>query len=161
VRKAQLWSLDFVMSLLIFMSALLAVMFAWNYIGTNAAETRQLKELQLKALTLSDSLIRTGGLPDDWDEGDVVVIGLAQEENVLNATKVDSFINLSSSDHSRARGLLDMGLYDFLFEITEMNGTVFRNTSVPIGADAEVIVPVERYCLLEDRIVKARLTIWG
>jgi len=161
MRKAQLWSLDFVMSLLIFLSAMLAVMFAWSNISMNAAETRQLKELQLKALTLSDSLIRTGGLPEDWNEGDVVVIGLAQEENVLHATKVDRFFNLSDSDYGRARGLLNMGLYDFLFEISDMNGTVFRNTSVPIGADAEVIVPVERYCLLGDRIVKVRLTIWG
>ena len=57
--KAQMWSFDLALSLVIFFSAMLSLLFAWNYVGANIAEGRVIKDAQLKALTVSDSLLRT------------------------------------------------------------------------------------------------------
>ena len=159
-RKAQVWSMDFALSLTIFMSALLTVAFAWNYISANSIGTQQMQELQLKALTLSDSLIRTPGIPVDWNETNVQVLGLASEENVLNVTKVRFLVNMSKNDYNRMLGLMDIGFYDFYFEVEDLNGSMFENTTTPVDQNSPIIVPIERYTIYNGRIAKARFVIW-
>jgi len=160
-RKAQLWSLDFVVSLMIFLSAVVAVLFSWNYISANAAETQALKELQLKVMTLSDSLIRTQGLPVNWGNATVEVFGLAETENVLNATKLAILVNMSTYEYDRARAILDLGAYDFYLEAKDLNGTVFGNTSKPLASNAGVVIPIERFAMYGGRIARVKLIIWG
>lgn len=160
-KKAQLWSLDFAMSMLIFMSALFAMIFAWNYISANSTETQEMKELQYKALTISDSLIRTPGIPLDWDEGTVEVLGLAEDENVLNVTKVRYFVNMIDTDYDRAKGLMDIGFYDFSFNVTDLNGTVYESTASQVSNTSVMVIPIERYTLYNDRIVKVMFVIWN
>lgn len=159
--KAQVWSLDFALSLIIFMTSLFAVIFAWNYISVNAMENQEIKDLQMKALALSDSLIRTRGIPADWNESGVKVIGLAEDENILNVTKVELFINMSVNDNDNLRGLMDIGLYGFYFEVKDINGTVYANTTTPISMTSSIVVPIERYTMYDERIVKVRFVIWG
>ena len=159
-RKGQIWSMDFTVSLMIFLTALFSVMFAWNYISLDTLETQTMKDMQLKALALSDSLIRTPGLPSDWGQGDVQVVGLAREENVLNATKVDYFVSMSIYDYDRLRGLMDIGFYDFYFEVSDINGAVYQNTTIPISNTSVIVVPIERYAVYNDRIVKVRFIMW-
>lgn len=159
--KAQVWSLDFALSLIIFMTSLFAVIFAWNYISVNAMENQEIKDLQMKALALSDSLMRTRGIPADWNESGVKVIGLAEDENVLNVTKVMLFINMSVNDNDHLRGLMDIGLYDFYFEVKDINGTVYANTTTPVSTTSPIVMPIERYTMYDERIVKVRFVIWG
>jgi len=156
--RAQIWSLDFALSLLIFMSALFAMVLAWNFISASTLQNQEMKELQLKVLTLSDSLIRTSGIPPDWNTTNVQIIGLAQDENVLNATKVDYFVGM---DYDTARVLMDIGQYNFYFEVVDLNNTVQKNTTVPISNQSALVVPVERYAIYDDVIVKVRFIIWG
>jgi hypothetical protein len=158
--KAQVWSLDFALSLMIFMTALFAVIFAWNYISANTMETQKTHELQLKALSLSDSLIRTAGIPPDWDNSTVQVVGLAAAENVLNETKAEYFVNMSDTNYDRLKGLLDIGFYDFYLEVVDLNGTVYKNTTTPIDSNSSVVIPIERYAIYEGRIVKVKFVIW-
>jgi uncharacterized membrane protein len=159
-KKAQVWSLDLTFSLIIFMTALFAVVFAWNYISATTLETEEMQKLQLKALTLSDSMIRTPGIPLNWNESTVEVIGLAQEENVLNITKVQCFVNMSVTDYDRLKGLLDIGFYDLYLEVVDLNGTVYKNTTTPIDPASPLVVPIERYAMYNDRIVKVKFVIW-
>jgi len=156
--KAQIWSLDFALSLLIFMSALFAMALAWNFISASTLQNQELKELHMKAMTLSDALIRTSGIPQDWNATNVQIIGLAQDENVLNATKVDYFTTM---DYDRARALMDIGQYNFYFEVLDLNNTVQKNTTVPISDESVVVVPVERYAIYNDIIVKVKFVIWS
>ena len=156
-RKAQLWSLDMAFSLLIFFSAMLAAVFAWNYISLDTAQSQQLREMQLKALSLSDSLIRTPGIPGDWNMTTVSVIGLASNDNVLDEGKVNEFVNMS---HTLARTLLDIRPYDFYFEVRDINGTVYKNSTIPISAGSSVVVPANRYALYAGRIVNVMFVLW-
>ncbi len=159
-RKAQVWSLDFAMSLMIFMSAFFAIMFGWNYINTSTLENQAMRELQLKALSLSDSLIRTQGIPAYWNESTVEVVGLAEEENVLNVTKVQYLVDMSGTDYDRLRSIMDIGFYDFYLEVEDLNGTVYKNTTTPVSATSSIVIPIERYAMYKGRIAKVRLVIW-
>ncbi|UCD03227.1 MAG: hypothetical protein JSV63_01150 [Candidatus Aenigmatarchaeota archaeon] len=157
MRKAQLWTLDMALSLLIFFSALLSAIFAWNYISADTVENRMLKELQLKAFELSDSLIRTPGIPAVWNDSTVQVIGLAYSDNILDENKVKEFVGM---DYSVAASMLDINPYEFYFEVKDINGTVYENSTVPLSASASTIVPIERYAVYNGRVVKVKLVIW-
>ncbi len=157
MRRGQLWSLDMALSLMIFFSAMISLLAAWNYISLDTVGTQELKELQLKSMTLSDSLIRTPGIPADWNESTVQVIGLAYDDNMLDAGKVDEFVNMS---YSKAKSLLSTHPYEFYFEVKDINGTLYRNSSLAIDSFSTMIVPAERYAVYNGRIVKVLFALW-
>ncbi|MBU0530420.1 MAG: hypothetical protein KKC05_02000 [Nanoarchaeota archaeon] len=159
--RGQIWSVDFVVSAIIFFTVLFLVILVWNYTSVQGSEVLALKNMQSAAMKTSDALIRTGGLPDDWNGTNVYVIGLADGDNILNQTKVLRFIN---TPYSKAKSLLT-GEYDFYFEMLHLNGTVINEsgTNLTTGAviiDPVVVVPVERYVLYRDEITRLRLIVW-
>ena len=157
MKKGQLWTLDMTLSLLIFFSALLSALFAWNYMSAETVENREFKELQLKAFEITDSLIRTPGIPSDWNDSTVQVIGLAYSDNIIEGNKVNEFVGMN---HDKARSMLSINPYDFYFEVKDINGTVYENTTVPLSGSASTIVPIERYAVYNNRIVKVKMFFW-
>jgi hypothetical protein len=158
--KGQMWSFDLALSLIIFFGAAIALFAAWGHMGADIAGTKALKDAQLKALTVSDALLRTPGIPAGWNETTAEVIGLSLYEGVLDPQKVSSF---SSMDHDVARVLTAIAPYDFYFELSDINGTVYANTTTPVpaSADAFIIVPVERHAIYGGRIARMTLILWG
>jgi len=157
-RKAQAWSLDFITSMAIFLLVLVTLYFVWNYVNVQNMEQKTLDEIETTALAVSDSLIRTGGLPEDWNTTNVNIIGLAQEENVLDPEKVSYFLSMGSSNYNLTKNILT-GKYDFFFSMTDLNGTSY-GTIGSVPAD-RTVVPVERYCSYKGRIVKVELALIG
>ncbi len=163
--RAQIWSIDFAVSILIFMSVIILVFFTWSYTSTQSSEQVEINNMQTSALLISDSLIRVEGLPRDWNATNVKVIGIAsRNENVLNKTKVDRFLNLS---YSKARGLLGIGAYEFYFELSYMNHTIMKNqdgNNITKGnypdSSASIIVPAERYVLYNGKIARLKFWLW-
>ena len=157
MKKGQVWTFDMALSLMIFFSALISVTLAWNYISGDIIERQGISEMQLKSMTVSDSLIRTSGIPSNWNESTVTVLGLAESDNVLNAAKVSELVSMS---YSKSRSLLDISPYEYYFEVTDINGTVYTNTSQPISPDASIVIPALRYATYNERIVKVTFALW-
>jgi uncharacterized protein (UPF0333 family) len=157
-KKGQVWSLDFVTSLVIFFLVLVPLFFVWNYVNVQNMEQRTLNDIQMLALSVSDSLIRTRGIPENWNSSNVNVIGLADEENVLNSTKVSHLMDMGNNEYELTKNILT-GKYDFFFGITDLNGTQY-GTIGSKPAD-RTVVPVERYCLYNERVVKIELALMG
>ena len=155
-KKAQVWSLDFITSVVIFLIVLVPLFFVWSYVNIQNQQQMLFDEVETLALSVSDSLIRTKGSPEGWDITNVRQIGLASEENVLNATKVSYFLTMGSTDYNRTRALLTYG-YDFFFNLTDMNGTSLG--IVGNKPENRMVVPIERYCLLNERIVKLEFAV--
>lgn len=155
-KKAQVWSLDFVASLVIFFMVFISVFFIWSYTNIQNMEQRTFDDMQVLALTISDSLVRTKGVPENWNSSNVNVIGLAEGENVLDPVKVSEFLSMGNNEYNLTKNILT-GKYDFFFSITDLNGTLYGK----IGSKPtdRTIVPVERYCLYNDRVVKVELAL--
>jgi hypothetical protein len=155
-RKGQIWSLDFITSVIIFLIVLIPLLFVWTYVNIQNQQQILFDEVETLTLFISDSLIRTEGYPEGWDTVNVEQIGLASEENALNATKVSYFISMGNSEYNRTRTILTGG-YDFFFNMTDINGTsIGLIGSKP--AD-RMTVPIERYCMHNERIVKIELAL--
>ncbi len=153
--RGQIWSLDFSVSIVIFLIVLIPFMLIWGYMYAENEEKRMFDDMETRAMSISDSLVRLGGVPDDWNATSVEVIGLASEENVLDPGKVSSF---DSMNYSHVREVMTKR-YDYYLRISDINGSVYlEKGSLPSDT---TIVPVERYANYNDRIVRLQLYLWS
>lgn len=160
--KAQLWSLDFILSIIIFSLILLSILFIWNYTNAEISERLEFKKMKTLALFISDILIRSTGIPENWEENNVKVIGLAENENILNKTKVLRFINM---DYNTSKRVLGIQLYDYYFKLEDLNKSIIYINQTPVikgiyPDNVSLIIPIYRYGLLDDAIVKMTFILW-
>jgi hypothetical protein len=162
--KAQAWTLDFAASVVIFLTALILVMFALNYTLYQSRQQAVLNVMENAAMAASDSLVRQPGIPAEWNSTDVITIGLASQENVLNETKLAEFMAM---DDSAIRGLLGIANYVYYFEVRYPNGTL---ASLPGGGEitkgaypsgASAVIPVERHALYMEKPARMVLILWS
>lgn len=153
--RGQIWSLDFSVSIVIFLIVLIPFMTMWGYMYAENEEKRVFDDMEMRAMSISDSLVRLEGVPKNWNETNVEVIGLASEENFLDSGKVESFESMS---YSRVRDVMTKR-YDYYVRISDINGSVYMEKgSLPSDT---TIVPVERYANYNDRIVRLQLYLWS
>lgn len=163
MKKAQIWSADFSVSIVIFFLVMMFVIFAWSYLGFQNQQRMSFNQIENTALIVSDSLVRTAGEPESWNESSVETIGLASEENILDPGKVDSFINMG---YDETLSVLGTG-GNFYFELRDISNNLIQNSGgqnitkgvYPPG-NATMVVPVERYCIYDQEIAKLIFVIW-
>ena len=162
--RAQAWSMDFAASMVIFSTALLLMLFAWNYSVQQSHDQTSFNVMENAVIAASDSLIRHGGSPEGWNQSNVVTIGLSSSENVINETKAESLMQMNETDLKR---LLGIGNYEFYLEIRYANGSI---ASTPSGlaiqkgiypTTASTVIPVERQVLYMDKMAKLKLIAWS
>ncbi len=98
MRKAQLLTIDFVLSLAIFVSILLTLVTVWSSIDAQVRDVESRRELQTLSLSVSDLLVRNPGNPIDWNSTNVKSIGLATEERVLSLNKITAIMGMGYDD---------------------------------------------------------------
>jgi len=161
--KAQIWSFDYVVSAVIFVTAMIIILFFWSNATTQTLEQTQLSEMQEKTLTVSDVLIRNPGSPDNWTNLTVVVLGLAGEEKILDR---DKLFNFTYTDYTKSKSILGIGKFEFYFQLLYSNDTqvAIDGVNITVGllpVDAKIVTPVERYVLLDGEIVKVNFYLWS
>jgi len=162
-RRAQVWSMDFAASIVIFSTALALLLFAWMYTINQSGQQTMFIQMESAAMSASDSLIRQPGVPENWNSSSVITIGLASIENVLNDTKVGYFLDM---ENSTIKSLLGVGNYDFYFEVRYANGTLAQLAGGDWVAkgnypeNASIVVPSERYVIYMEKPAKMKFMLW-
>ncbi len=155
--------MDFAASVVIFMTALILVMFALNYTLYQNQQQISFNIMENAAMSVSDSLVRQPGIPSNWTAATVTTIGLASQENILNETKLSEFMNVNDNT---IKSLLGMANYEFYFEVRYPNGTL---ASLPGGSQivkgsypsgATIVIPVERHALYMEKPARMVLILW-
>lgn len=152
--KGQVWSMDLAVSLLVFLSVAAAFIFAWGYVSSEAHRSSIVMDMEETALDLSDGLVRFPGQPDDWNQGNVVSIGLADSENTISSSKMDS---LGSMDYDMAKEIMGAGSYNFYLELSD--GGNFSTAGMPPDGVATAM-SVERYVMRDGRAARLKLVLW-
>ncbi len=164
--RAQIWSIDFIVSVVIFAAAVAMILFVWGSASSQAAESLQITELQKKAITAADTLVRIKGVPENWVQGNVTFIGLAEREGVISSQKVAQLLNMGYGD---ARGGLQLGGDEFYLALKDSNGTFLNATVGSVSMQIEYgnypnsskfVVPVERYVLYNGELARLQLIVW-
>lgn len=130
LRKG-LFSTDFAIGLTIFLIVLSLALPLWDQVRAQTLATVEQREMQARALQVSDILLQSAGSPSDWNEATVQSIGLADEPHVLNASKVGAFFNLLNGRYDAAKSLLGIPAY-------ELNFSVLDNTRSPFALEGNL-----------------------
>ena len=182
--KAQVWSTDFSVSAVIFITMVALIFFVFNITSQDAASQAALSDMQNRGLEASEALVRTPGYPPGWNSWNVQVVGLATQENSLNNSKIFSFLGM---DYSNSKTALGLESYEYNFSLENLDGTAFYlvgNLDEPPGGfgsvgeteppepvpfriekglpldSAKDILPIERYVLIDGQIKRMKLIVW-
>jgi hypothetical protein len=155
--KAQAWSLDFAVSVTIFFFMMAVLLFAWQYVSYQNQSQTAFNDMENLALGISDELIRTRGLPENWDDSTVEVLGLASEENFLNESKVLMFVQM---DYDKSRRLLGITPYNYTFRVEQLNGSLIQSQGVDLSSGTSVVIPATRHVLYDSRVVRMEFALW-
>ncbi|MDI6798520.1 MAG: hypothetical protein QMD12_00775 [Candidatus Aenigmarchaeota archaeon] len=151
MSKGQIIAVDLIVSLVIFVTAFVIALIAANRVTDQIKMSYEINLLDKKVQRISDVLIRTEGLPSNWNEvpeDEIRSIGLAEYEYILNYSKIDRFRNI---DAEKVRKLLGTGEYKFYVSITNITQGNFPEGAITAGnepSNAEVIVSINRYALI-------------
>ena len=161
--KGQMWSMDFIISFIMFFMAVVLVLFAWDYATTENYEQMLFNDMQSTGLIVSDVLVRTSGSPQDWNMT-AMAIGLASEENTIDENKLRNFVFYM--DYNDSRRIMGMGSYEYYFIMKNLdNQTMLIDGQPTVKGNyppvyVKNIVPVERYVLYGGELAKLSFIVW-
>ncbi|MFH0860477.1 MAG: hypothetical protein V1921_04700 [Candidatus Altiarchaeota archaeon] len=175
--RSQLFGGEFFFAFFIFMMILTIIFFMWSYTLREIRKSNDFVDMQETAVNIGEQLLRTPGNPENWTAANAISVGLSNESRNLVGDKILRFIDMmdqSKYDNSCAgnisnyycsKYLLGVGKYDFHFQMTYLNGTVFqvygRDAITGMEAVNETnIITVQRSALYESQIVRIVLTLW-
>jgi hypothetical protein len=151
-KNAQVLSIDLITSIVIFILVVSLFLVFWINMHNKVIAQEKFISSQELAMKILDSFIKTPGYPFDWNESNVVQIGLVSEPNVIPIEKFRKFLNLPYSDIKR---ITKIGENEIKVRLKYRNGTtILDEFGIPLEkgldplANVTLIVPLERYCLL-------------
>ncbi|MCD6403649.1 MAG: hypothetical protein J7L59_00485 [Nanoarchaeota archaeon] len=161
--KSQLFSSEAVVVVVFFLS-LLSV---FNLYVSNRLEEFSLYDeysrLRERAIRVTDLLLRTAGVPEDWNGSNYLQLGLAEEEYIISSQKLGQLLNLSEEEVAGNLGLDGYRL--FLNISSALNYTSWVEYILgEYPSSSQVAIPVRRLALLDvdgkNIPVKVLLVVW-
>lgn len=151
LSKAQTFSLDFFIALTIFLIGFSILMIFWNYVNSQTYEIKSSEELMDLAFSLSE-IFFIEGVPKYWNEENVKVIGLANE-NRINETKLN-LLNTIGYENVKRKLNLD---FDFMLKIK--NDDELYSFGLTPGRSS-TIVKINRIGILNSTPVLIEVILW-
>lgn len=160
--KGQALTPDFLFSMVIFLALLAFGSMLWVTTYSGNVSTENSQNLALKAAEISESLVRSQGIPTNWTNDTVSVIGLAKEDHLLSESKL---LELEKMSYANIRSILGIGNVDVNITIHNLTGTIVKSYGIPISVSAETVVPIDRRAVLEyssgkKEIVIVKVRLW-
>ncbi len=160
IKKGQLFSLDVLLALGIFLFLFLSSLTIWHLSQERADATYERAQMEIKAKMALMSLLETPGSPGDWYMNESYIsLGLISEGDYqLNMVKLQAFQQFNSSyvDVSASLGLVG---YEDYFVVKNSTGVLYqfgvRPTSMAVN-----VVHIERLAVLEELPVVVVLEVW-
>src|SRR3989344_8398280 len=120
-KKAQTSIIDFLIATIIFTILIgISILTLYNY-NNKVIEDISYEDIQVKAIQITDSLIKNEGNPTRWEDNisSALVIGLAENDRIIKKEKLDAFADIN---HSYGVKLLNTGEYNYYFKLKSTVG---------------------------------------
>ncbi|MFH1234439.1 MAG: hypothetical protein V1493_02400 [Candidatus Diapherotrites archaeon] len=117
-EKGQVSFYDFLIAMMLFMIAFTVLNGVWVNNYANATGMFAMNDMESRTLQALNSLIKTKGYPENWNAGNVEIIGLASKKNAIDEAKLAQFRLMAYDD---IKEKLKLEGYDFNFEFYAQN----------------------------------------
>lgn len=165
MAKGQILSTDLVVSLSLFLAALLVFTLAWRSMSQGYWEAQSDMDMQSAALSISDALALSQGYPQGWEfsqQGNATSFGLASSKNALSHAKIKALQSSFASDYYSAKGTLGAGRFEPYITVGYASGaTLYSFGQAPSSQNMSVSSAIaERLCLLDGKLALLRVQLW-
>lgn len=154
--KGQVVTSDFMLAIIILMIVIGMAGSLWNRSMYLIAEKNKRTQMRRLGLAVSSMLVKSSGVPNDWDSDNVITIGLVDRPNVLNEDKILAF---NSMEKSKIQDLLGIESFDFSFRVRAVNDTILFDYGTYPSGEIDVIV-VRRLALYDTEPVYVEFGLW-
>ncbi len=163
-RRGQIWSLDMMMAVVMFMLALFMV---YQYlINSERTNVSDIEELARDSQVISSQLL-SEGLPKGWNSTDVKMIGVAKDFRI-NETCWERFSNIS---YDRSRSVFNTRYHYYVYFTDNEDNLITIGGIDGIGKPGVVsanvsevqtkrIIKVDRLAIYDSKIIKMVLFLW-
>jgi len=161
--KGQFTTTEFLMIVFVLIFLITLATVIWNTVGKTIGEKTVKNELQSAAIDISDQLLKSQGLPTDWEgTSKIYSLGLVVGDHMIDEGKLRSMLNLP---YSQIKSSLGIKTYEFYFKIVNLSGNIIqvdgKNAEVGLKPDtASNIVNSRRIAILNNQIVYADVITW-
>ncbi|MGB9703784.1 MAG: hypothetical protein ACPLXS_03720 [Candidatus Micrarchaeales archaeon] len=134
--KLQFWSLDAIISLAIFLLALISLILIWqNVVSGLATSLGYSSDILLEQANLLTKRLMSQGYPSNWETiinptlpntWPLISIGISKDGKRIDQNKLLAFIAISSFNYSKSKQLLGVG-FDYFIRINS------KDISIQIG----------------------------
>jgi len=155
MKKGQV-QFDYIVAFFIFIIVIFFIAFiSFRPISGSTSNLEETRTIRMSN-RVSELLIKTKGIPDDWedDPDNVVRLGLASEPWVLDLNKVN---NISSLNYSQIKEALDLDGYQFFLKV-ESAASYVSVGDMPNNIDH--VSMINRYAVLEGETAIVAIGIW-
>ena len=160
-KKGQIFSLDVLFALGIFLFLFLSSLTLWHLSQERAEDTYERAQMEMKARLALMSLLKTSGSPGDWylNESFTSLGLITGGDYLLNSAKVQAFqqLNFSYANTSASLGIVG---YQSYFYIANSTGNLYTFGLRPSSYSVNV-VHLERLAFLDDAPVTVVLEVWN
>jgi hypothetical protein len=155
-RKAQVWYADFIVSVLIFM---IAIIIYFEFVNNlSREEESDLEAMVMSAKAVSNNLM-SEGYPSDWNQSNAAIVGIVDDERI-NSTKAERFYNMSHDSTKIKFGILD----NYYVYLQDRNGQKINFSGKDYaGKEPEnptKLVKIDRIVIYGNDIIKMVVQIW-
>lgn len=152
-KKGQVFGSDFVVSAVLFLIILFASVELWNTAAVKYSSSDSNELMQKKIVSITDALIKTEGIPNNWTNETVKLIGVSEKTiQVLNREKLAEMKKISYSNLKSILGVSDYEVY-LVFENSTGNTINIDGELLEYGqkqSNQKDLVPFRRLVLVND-----------
>ncbi len=150
-ERGQVSGIDFLFALAVF-SIIFASYSVWM---SQLRPVDGAEESALLLFSIRHMLFEGPGVPEDWNETNVKVLGLVQERMVVDQSKLARFLAMN---YSRIHSLVGAGVHDFYFELAALNGTLIASKGVS-GENNSMIIQARSPVVYNDTVAMMLLRL--
>jgi hypothetical protein len=123
--KAELFSSDFMISILLFFTIFIIITAYYQNLQSDVYEANNRNDMYAKTISVASLLAESSGYPQYWNSTNVKVIGL-YDSGKFNLTK---FEELKKIDYQTVKTMLGTGTYDFFISLKNVSGSIIVKPS--------------------------------
>jgi len=163
--RAQMLSTDLIISLSLFLAAMLIFLYTWSTISYSYWEQRSELDMQSALLSIADAQALSPGIPSDWEFSsgqNATSFGLAISKNVLADGKVRQLQSLFRSDYPLMKERVGAGRFDIFISIADSSGdTLYSFGRLADFTDRQISsASAQRLCMLDGQPVMLKVMLW-
>lgn len=163
--RGQILSTDLVISLSMFLAALLIFMLVWSTISYSYWESMADIAMQSALLSMSDTLVLSSGSPAGWEfsGANATSYGFAISRNVISRAKLSAISRDFYENYHDSKERIGAGRFDVWVSVESAEGgaRLYGFGRLPAGGGQQFsTASMERLCLLDGQLVKVRLQLW-